>query len=344
MPLPTQELIIWANTDVNLPELAGPNKTKPIDDLISKGWDFKQNPAADEFNYLLNNLGMHISYLEQNKTYTFAGDVSGTATTIGSDNVTFNISVIDNSHNHTSSNISDATNLNNPNTVVKRSAFGGITIGALTLDKVNSISQVIFPAEYSDAGFIRHIEAPADIGRMQFSIGDNNVSTDIFEFGYTKAETFTPTLSIKANGELDVPSGVIGNATTATALQNPRSIELIGAITGSAMFDGSNNININTSISNTEGITILTGTIAHGATIPLPSGYSEGQCKWMVSVNNDNPSNTAWDWQEGVSSDHIHNYCSANGTRVVTCYRTVLSETGTQTHNGTANYIIIGYK
>lgn len=366
MSLPTEELIIWANTDVNLPELSGPNKTKPIDDLIDKGWDFKQKPAADEFNYILNNLGMHISYLEQNKTYTFAGDVSGTATTVGSDNVTFNISVTDNSHNHTSSNISDATNLNNPSTIVKRSASGGITIGTLTLDKVDSISKIIFPAENNDAGFIKHIESPADVGKMQFSIGDNNVSTDIFEFGYTNDGTFIPTLSIKANGELDVPSGAIGNATTATTLQNSRTINgtsfngstnittnswgtsrtltLAGAVTGSVSINGSGDATLNTSVSSTSGVSILTGTVANGGTIPLPSGYSESQCRWLVSVNNDNPSNTAWDWQEGVSSDHIHSYCSANGTRVVTCYRTVLSEAGSQTHNGTANYIIIGVK
>lgn len=124
MPLPTDDLIVWASSDVNLPNLAGPNKVKPIDDLILKGWDFKQKPAADEFNYVLNNLGMHVSYLEESKTYTFSGDVTGTVTSTGSDDVTFNVSVTDNSHNHISANISDATNLNTPNMVVRRDANG----------------------------------------------------------------------------------------------------------------------------------------------------------------------------------------------------------------------------
>ena len=62
MTQPTEELIIWANTDVNLPELAGPNKTKPIDDLINKGWDFTEKPTADEFNYILNNMGKWINW------------------------------------------------------------------------------------------------------------------------------------------------------------------------------------------------------------------------------------------------------------------------------------------
>ena len=64
MPLPTDDLIVWASSDVNLPNLAGPNKVKPIDDLILKGWDFKQKPAADEFNYILNNLGEWVEYLK----------------------------------------------------------------------------------------------------------------------------------------------------------------------------------------------------------------------------------------------------------------------------------------
>ena len=62
MTQPTEELIVWANTDVNLPKLAGPNKTKPIDDLINKGWDFTEKPAADEFNYILNNMGKWINW------------------------------------------------------------------------------------------------------------------------------------------------------------------------------------------------------------------------------------------------------------------------------------------
>lgn len=132
MTQPTEELIVWANTDVNLPKLAGPNKTKPIDDLINKGWDFTEKPAADEFNYILNNLGMHVSYLEESKTYTFSGDVTGTVTSTGSDDVTFNVSVTDNSHNHISANISDATSSNTANMIVKRDASGNFSAGTVT--------------------------------------------------------------------------------------------------------------------------------------------------------------------------------------------------------------------
>lgn len=65
MTQPTDDLIIWASSDVNLPNLASPNKSRPIDDLINKGWDFTEKPAADEFNYILNNLGLYIQYLQE---------------------------------------------------------------------------------------------------------------------------------------------------------------------------------------------------------------------------------------------------------------------------------------
>ena len=94
MTQPTEELIIWANTDVNLPELAGPNKTKPIDDLINKGWDFTEKPAADEFNYILNNMGQWINW--------------------------------------TVTDIEAGTSLNTTNTIVRRDGSGNFSAGTIT--------------------------------------------------------------------------------------------------------------------------------------------------------------------------------------------------------------------
>lgn len=94
MAQPTEELIIWANTDVNLPELAGPNKTKPIDDLINKGWDFTEKPTADEFNYILNNMGQWINW-----------------------------AVTD---------LETGTSSNTPNTLVKRDSNGDFSAGAIS--------------------------------------------------------------------------------------------------------------------------------------------------------------------------------------------------------------------
>lgn len=65
MARPTEEVVLWAAQDVTLPALEGPNKVLPISDLINKGWDMNQKPAADEFNYLLNNYAKWLIYLDE---------------------------------------------------------------------------------------------------------------------------------------------------------------------------------------------------------------------------------------------------------------------------------------
>lgn len=54
MAKPKDPVYVWAAADVNLPGTGRPNKSKPIDDLLAKGYDKGQKPAAEEFNYILN--------------------------------------------------------------------------------------------------------------------------------------------------------------------------------------------------------------------------------------------------------------------------------------------------
>lgn len=79
-------------------------------------------------------------------------------------------------------------------------------------------------------------------------------------------------------------------------------------------------------------IVVNTGTVAHGGTIPLPDGYTQAQCSWLVSVG-------ASDWGViGLQLQLIR--CRANANRVVTAQ----SVTDVGTNSETANYIIIGIK
>ena len=81
-------------------------------------------------------------------------------------------------------------------------------------------------------------------------------------------------------------------------------------------------------------IAVLTGEIADGGTIPLPDGYTEAQCKWMVSLKRVPVfagGNYAFD-----------TYCYTNG-RIVTCFTNFQSKR-TYRENLTAVYIIIGVK
>lgn len=91
-------------------------------------------------------------------------------------------------------------------------------------------------------------------------------------------------------------------------------------------------------------VAVLTGEIGHGGTIPLPSGYSEGQCRWMVSMNNDNPSGIVWDINENGAKLHYKQLVYTTG-RVVTA-QTYLGSNNSPPGwiSSTANYIIIGVK
>lgn len=76
-------------------------------------------------------------------------------------------------------------------------------------------------------------------------------------------------------------------------------------------------------------ISILTGTVISGGTIPLPAGYTETQCKWTASINTIN--------NDGDPNVNVIQ-CTLSG-RVVT----VLMD-GNSGATQVANYLIIGVK
>ena len=79
-------------------------------------------------------------------------------------------------------------------------------------------------------------------------------------------------------------------------------------------------------------IAILTGTVAHGGTIPLPNGFLESQCKWTVS-----PAVIVDFATPGELKDFG---CTVDGHRKVSC----VAEGHGDSVNTIANYIIIGVK
>ena len=85
-------------------------------------------------------------------------------------------------------------------------------------------------------------------------------------------------------------------------------------------------------------VSIITGEIGHGGTIPLPSGYPANECKFFVSPKQDH--NVSWDVNEGSTDVHYRTDCWASADRVVFC-ATYISEKGGWQY-GIANYIVIG--
>ncbi|WP_245552752.1 hypothetical protein [Actinobacillus capsulatus] len=96
---------------------------------------------------------------------------------------------------------------------------------------------------------------------------------------------------------------------------------------------------------NKKEVAVLMGVLEHGATIPLPAGFSESQCKWMLSINEDNPDNQAWDIDENEAHVHYRFRCWANGRKVeALTYLGGHGKTPGRWIPGRANYIVIGVK
>ena len=131
----------WATQTVTLPGTGNTNKIRPKETIRNVGMDFGQIMTCEEMNWVLNNFGLWIHYIVDEffptlpNTYlplvgtkiTMAGDATGNVTWNGNKEVTLSIQVVDNSHNHLSANITDATSsVVTPNVLVKRDGGGAI--------------------------------------------------------------------------------------------------------------------------------------------------------------------------------------------------------------------------
>lgn len=76
MAKPKDPIYVWAAANVNLPGTGRPNKSKPIDDLLAKGYDKGQKPAAEEFNYILNMSSGWINWIVNEKFPELEAEIS----------------------------------------------------------------------------------------------------------------------------------------------------------------------------------------------------------------------------------------------------------------------------
>ena len=242
MARPTEEVVLWAAQDVTLPALAGPNKVLPISDLINKGWDMNQKPAADEFNYLLNNYAKWLVYLDEK-----SGGASPDAPEVDS--------------------LPSTTPLRDPD---GKGCFKGIKASNTT-----------------NANAFNMIDTYNSKTSVSVSVDGNKIGNFVFN-GLIASGDGKSGLACSTSGTHygDVYGNVFGNAATATAASKwstPRTITFSGTANGTMTLDGSSNVSCFLRSSSAESVTILTGSISNGGTIPLPSGYTESQCKWIVS-------------------------------------------------------------
>ena len=157
------------------------------------------------------------------------------------------------------------------------------------------------------------------------------------DLGVTGDTTLTGTLGVtgdvtvadmSCSGTLSLATGALDGFLDEDTLSSDSATEVASQQSVKAYVDAS-------------AVTIKTGTVAHAGTIPLPSGYDEADCYWMVSHEQYYHDDTI-----GGSGEEGKKYheCSVTASRVVTCRTSVGSYGSNDAHNGTANYIIIGKK
>ena len=92
-------------------------------------------------------------------------------------------------------------------------------------------------------------------------------------------------------------------------------------------------------------VAVLTGEIGHGGTLPIPSGFTEGQCAFFVSPRDTNSSGYNWDLREGLSAQHYRIICYPAG-RVAQGYTRIYNDINDSYEDRGFNmsYLVIGVK
>ena len=110
---------------------------------VKTGSKLKFNPSSGQLSgvTISGNAGS-ATKLATARTISLTGDVSGSTSFDGSANVSITAVVANNSHTHTSANISDATNANTANMIVKRDASGNFSAGTITATLAGSAASL----------------------------------------------------------------------------------------------------------------------------------------------------------------------------------------------------------
>lgn len=143
--------------------------------------------------------------------------------------------------------------------------------------------------------------------------------------------------------------GKTDNAVSASKLATPRTISLTGAVTGSALFDGSQGVSMSTALNLSNNMAILTGVSRDGEILPIPDGFLIHHCHFFVSMRESNVDNITWDIPEHGFGQHFNMQCYVSG-RTVFAKVTVAADNG-KGHVGhykeipaSVNYMVIAFK
>lgn len=159
-------------------------------------------------------------------TLTLNGDASGSVDLDGSENVTLTVDVKDNTHNHTSAQISDASSASNANKVVRRDANGDFAAGTITATLSGNASSATTADKIRNVNF--HADNTDPTGTTRLNMDGylyatrvyNAVWNDIADFIEVPANTtieYGKVFTMDAEGNYGVsreycPAGIMGIA------------------------------------------------------------------------------------------------------------------------------------
>jgi hypothetical protein len=249
-----------------------------------------------------------VTTINRNPTLTLAGDVSGSATFTNLANTTLTVTVADDSHNHIISNVDGLQTALD----AKLALAGGTMTGDLLFgdnvkanfgagsdlqiyhDGLNSYIADTATGSLHIKGTHLFLE-DAD-GNEFIRMSDQGSGGVVYlkNLGATKLTTTATGIDVTGTATATAFSGpltgnVTGNASTATALQTSRAIQVSGAVTGTANFDGSSAINIVTTATSDPTIT-LAGDLSGSVTL---TNLTSGTLTATVGTLNQNTTGNA---------------------------------------------------
>ena len=65
-----------------------------------------------------------------------------------------------------------------------------------------------------------------------------------------------------------------------------------------------------------DDISITSGTVSDGQTLPIPEGFLENECVWLLSMNQSNVNRIYYDINEGGAYNMINHECWREGRKV----------------------------
>ena len=80
-------------------------------------------------------------------------------------------------------------------------------------------------------------------------------------------------------------------------------------------YAGPDNVN-NGFLMKLSDISVTSGIINHGETLPIPSGFTENECTWLLSMNQSNVEGWLWDIKENGAYNYINLECRREGRKV----------------------------